>query len=332
MPDFLVLDPTTLITTPPPPHLIHNLLRETGSAILYGPTGVGKSRFLWQCACAWSAGHSAFGFTPREPLRILYVEADMDRHETQAFVHELAAAGCAPTANLRLVCYQRDLFLLAFRDARGTIRQAELTDWLHAATLAFDAHLVIYDALADLHDVDGNSQSDAHVVLRAAQRAAAYRAYIGVLTQRKLSLDNQRNGDNTIEDALGSQAWNRRANTTLHALGVPPATMRAVAIEKSRLAPTGPTGPLPQIWLEMQPSGLFAHRAPLDDRLVDLARALPHLSHRALAKEALRRLPADLACDGSTIRRHLQRLVATGVLPPTKENGEGGATPDFSRS
>ncbi len=310
LPDYLVLDPTIMPAQAPPPHLIHNLVRETGSVIVYGPTGVGKSRFLWQCACAWSRGEPAFGLRPRSALRVVFVEADMDEHETRAFVYELAAAGCQPTDRMRLICYRRDLFLLTTRTRFG-LAQTPLVDWLAAQVQALQADLVIYDALADLHDVEGNSQSEAHTVLRHAQAAAAGRAYIGVLTQRKLSLEARGDDRLNIEDTLGSQAWNRRANTTLRCIGTPPHPMTRVAVEKPRLAPAAA---FPAIELRMTKQGLFEAAQTLDEAILEAVRALPALSQRALARALPARLPACFPHGEEALRKHIVALVDQGRL------------------
>lgn len=49
-----------------------------GSALLVGPTGVGKSSCSMQCAICWACGRPAFGLEPAGPLRILIVQAEND--------------------------------------------------------------------------------------------------------------------------------------------------------------------------------------------------------------------------------------------------------------
>lgn len=53
-------------------------LRKGGSAILVGPSGIGKSSLGRQIAMAWSIGKPVFGVTPPGPLKVLMIQAEND--------------------------------------------------------------------------------------------------------------------------------------------------------------------------------------------------------------------------------------------------------------
>ena len=56
----------------------HHWLRKGGSAILVGPSGIGKSSLGRQLAISWALGRSCFGIEPRQALKILMIQAEND--------------------------------------------------------------------------------------------------------------------------------------------------------------------------------------------------------------------------------------------------------------
>ena len=48
------------------------------SAVIMGPSGVGKSTLTMQLAVNWAIGKAVFGVTPKAPLRHLIVQAEND--------------------------------------------------------------------------------------------------------------------------------------------------------------------------------------------------------------------------------------------------------------
>jgi hypothetical protein len=56
----------------------HHWLRKGGSALLVGPSGIGKSSFARQLAMLWALGRPCFGITPTGPLKILMIQAEND--------------------------------------------------------------------------------------------------------------------------------------------------------------------------------------------------------------------------------------------------------------
>lgn len=54
-------------------------LRKGGSALLVGPSGIGKSSLGRQIAMTWALGQPCFGITPARELKILMIQAENDR-------------------------------------------------------------------------------------------------------------------------------------------------------------------------------------------------------------------------------------------------------------
>lgn len=53
-------------------------LCRSGSALLIGQTGLGKSAFAIQAACTWATGQDLFGMQPRRPLTSLILQTEND--------------------------------------------------------------------------------------------------------------------------------------------------------------------------------------------------------------------------------------------------------------
>ena len=64
-------------------------LRKGGGCILTAPTGVGKSVFSVQVACAWALGKECFGIQPLRPLNIAIIQSENDRKDTQEFCESM---------------------------------------------------------------------------------------------------------------------------------------------------------------------------------------------------------------------------------------------------
>lgn len=201
-----------LTPDPPPPHLIKNVCRVNGSILLFGPTGIGKSRLLWQMACAWGQGKSFIGLTPLRPLRITMVEADMYRADFEAMIKEIAAAGIpAPPS----VCwFSRD-------DESPFLLDSGFGKTILEHNKTWDTDLTIYDAVPDIHIGDVNDQRIAYQTLRALQGAANSRAYLGVMVKRKGSTLSKDEEQESIDNMLGSQGWGRSASTVWQMTNTP---------------------------------------------------------------------------------------------------------------
>lgn len=68
---------------PPRKHLITPWLKEGESAMVYAPTGVGKSMFAMTLALAVAGGGEVFGWTCSEPRKVLYIDGEMHIQDLQ---------------------------------------------------------------------------------------------------------------------------------------------------------------------------------------------------------------------------------------------------------
>lgn len=68
---------------PPRKHLVMPWLKEGESAMVYAPTGVGKSMFAMTLALAVAGGGEVFGWTCPEPRKVLYVDGEMHIQDLQ---------------------------------------------------------------------------------------------------------------------------------------------------------------------------------------------------------------------------------------------------------
>lgn len=64
-------DPSELLRT--------RFLCKGGTALLAGPTGIGKSSLTYQCALSWGLGLASFGMQPARPLTTTIIQAENDQ-------------------------------------------------------------------------------------------------------------------------------------------------------------------------------------------------------------------------------------------------------------
>lgn len=118
--------------------LLAPLLRSGTAALVYGPTGIGKSFFALGIAWAVAAGGSFLGWQAPRPRRVLYVDAEMGAAELR---ERLALFG-PPPERLALLPYDRNSGpLLDLAEDAGIERL--MTAW-------DDPDLVVLDPLATL--------------------------------------------------------------------------------------------------------------------------------------------------------------------------------------
>lgn len=295
MSDYLVYQSDQLSTNPPHPHLLKDVCRTTGSVLLFGRTGIGKTRLLWQCACAWANGEAIFGIAPAHSLKIAFVEADMLAPEMEDFVKELAAVGVKPSSNIRLVMRRdTDNFTLA--------PGSPFYQWIRAQHDAWGTDLTIFDAIIDLHDGDSNSQETAARMLQRLRIAAGGRAYIGTFAQRKLPPTGA-SDDATGDEMLGSQGWGRQAHTVIQMTNTPSLVYQKTRLCKKRAA----------VHLLITDDGLFT------ERYVDLAGAIILASNGGYKSkvELARKATAGthFRMSERTVLRHIDDLIARGSIP-----------------
>ena len=65
--------------------LKHRFLCRGSGLLATGPTGVGKSTLILQCAGAWAVGRPAFGIAPVRPLTSLVIQAENDEGDMAEF-------------------------------------------------------------------------------------------------------------------------------------------------------------------------------------------------------------------------------------------------------
>lgn len=194
------------------PHMIQDVCRPVGSILLFGRTGIGKTRFLWQLACAWSRGEAAFNLKPAKPLRITLVEADMYRTDFESMIKDYKKHNVNPSPNLCWFSRDDDTSF----NITGAFGKA-----LREHNESWGTDLTIYDAVPDITLGDPNDMRVAYDTLRALASAATNKAYLGVLVQRKGSPQQTEEETETIDNMLGSQGWGRQASTVWQMTAVP---------------------------------------------------------------------------------------------------------------
>lgn len=302
-----------LTSEPPIPHLIHNVCRPSGSVLLYGRTGIGKSRLLWQMACAWSQGQSAFGLLPARPLRITFCEADMYRMDFESMIKEYASSGIVSSSSL--CWFARD-------DETPMLVDGAFGTTLRDHNVAFNTDLTIYDAIPDMHLGDANDQRVAYQTLRALQTAANNRAYLGILVRRKGSALEASEEHETIDSMLGSQGWGRQASTVWQMTATP-----SLLWVKHRLCPQPPP-----IILTVNALGHFIPRhAGATVIILDEARhgftSVNDLAKRVQARPDYAALPSIQQYKDRALRTLIGQLQAMGQLGGTPSPSTTGNTP-----
>ena len=288
--------------TPPEPHLIVDVCRSTGSILLFGRTGIGKTRLLWQLACGWAGGRETFGLAPARPLRITMIEADMYRTDFESMIKEYAKVGII--APPELCWFSRDDDTSYFIDGTfGKRLQAHNDKW--------NTDLTIFDAIPDMTLGDSDKQESAFRSLRALAAASVNRAYLGVMVQRKGS--NQQTAEEeaeTIDNMLGSQGWGRQASTVWQMTNVP-----SLVWVKHRLC----AKPRP-IVLSRDTAGVFSLRSAGAQGVIWAEAAKGFTSVNELATR-VSTLPEYRALQtpykDRMLRDIISRLVADGKIKPT---------------
>jgi len=288
--------------TAPTPHLIRDVCRPSGSVLLFGRTGIGKTRLLWQLACGWAQGQETLNLTPAHPLRITMVEADMYRADFESLIKEYAKVGVIAPPNL--CWFSRDDDSSYFVDGSFGVRLREHND-------SWGTDLTIFDAVPDMTLGDSDKQESAYRALRALASASVNRAYLGVMVQRKGSNPNTAEQDaESIDNMLGSQGWGRQASTVWQMTNTP-----SLVWVKHRLCPK----PNPII-LTVDPGGLFSLRAAGAHGIIlhEAARGFVSVNELAQRVQALPEY-AQLKHQykDRMLRDIISRLVEQGRLSPT---------------
>lgn len=146
-----------------------------GSALLVGPTGVGKSSCSMQCAMCWAAGRPAFGLVPARPFKILIVQAENDEGD-------MAEMRDGVLAGLDLPPEVRDAALARIRvvseDAKTREGFAAMLDQLLEQDAAA---LVIADPALAYIGGDASSQRDVSPFLRNMLNPVIHKHRVGFI-------------------------------------------------------------------------------------------------------------------------------------------------------
>lgn len=292
-----------LDNAPPIPHLIQDVCRSQGSILLFGRTGIGKTRLLWQMACHWAAGKEAFGLRPAHELRITFVQADMYRTDFESMIKQYSSDGLPPPP--ALCWFSRDDDASFIIGASGGFGKA-----LAEHNKSWDTDLTIYDAVPDITLGDPNDQQVAYNCLRALASAADSKAYLGVLVQRKGSTQQTIEEDTeNIDNMLGSQGWGRQASTVWQMTAVP-----SLVWVKHRLCKK----PRPII-LSVDDAGTFSLRSAGATGFIHAAAASGFRSARELA-DRVSAMPEYRALQHPYKDRMLREVIASliqqGKLKP----------------
>ena len=141
--------------------LEHRYLCRGGGMLLVGPTGIGKSSFVMQCAVLWANGEPAFGIRPNMPLRILMIQAENDDGDL-AEMRDGVLAGLNLSASDSL--YARENILVFTENSRTSQAFASYT--LMPLLEKHRPDLVIIDPALAYLGGDVNAQKDVGAFLR----------------------------------------------------------------------------------------------------------------------------------------------------------------------
>jgi len=138
--------------------LLSPWLRTGESAMVWAPTGIGKSWFALSVALAVAGGGEVLGWKASAPARVLYIDGEMNAAEVQDRMRLLmmgAVEGLDPAAarrNLVIQCRQQQELTVAFWDMLNSVDHdaliAELTRRRFDLVL-FDNFTTLSDSLAD---------------------------------------------------------------------------------------------------------------------------------------------------------------------------------------
>ena len=146
-----------------------------GSALLVGPTGVGKSSCSMQCAICWACGRPAFGLEPAGPLRILIVQAENDEGD-------MAEMRDGVLAGLEMPPEDRDAALARIRVVSEDAKTREgFTAMLDQLLDQTPADMVFVDPALAYIGGDASSQRDVSPFLRNMLNPVIHKHRVGLI-------------------------------------------------------------------------------------------------------------------------------------------------------
>lgn len=159
----------------------HRFLCRGGSAVLVGPTGVGKSSLTMQMAILWSLGRPCFGLEPARPLRVLIIQAENDDGDL-AEMRDGVLSGLNLSDQERREASER--VTVVTEDSRTREGFAQMLDLLLQAK-TYD--LVICDPAFAYIGGDASSQRDVSPFLRNMLNPVIHKHNIGFILVHHVS-------------------------------------------------------------------------------------------------------------------------------------------------
>jgi hypothetical protein len=141
--------------------LEYRFLCRGGGLLLAGPTGIGKSAFILQCAILWANGQPAFGINPATQPLILLVQAENDEADMVEIRNGVFAGLKLSKADRDYAC---ERVLIATESARTS--SAFVQDVLRPLLEKHFPDLLIIDPALAYLGGDFNSQKDVGSFLR----------------------------------------------------------------------------------------------------------------------------------------------------------------------
>lgn len=144
-----------------------------GSAVLVGPTGVGKSSLTMQMAVMFAIGLPCFGLTPARPMKILIVQAENDEGD-MAEMRDGVIGGLNLTDAQRALAFAN--ILIVTEDAKTREGFAAMLDTL---LQSHPSDIVVADPAFAYIGGDASSQRDVSPFLRNMINPVIHRHNIG---------------------------------------------------------------------------------------------------------------------------------------------------------
>jgi RecA-family ATPase len=230
-----------------------------GSALLVGPSGVGKSSLVLQLAVGWAVGLPVFGIEPVRPLRTLLMQAEDDEGD-------LAEMFQGITTGLALTAEQLDQMkdrLVIIRDAVHTGQQ-----FAAAIQVLIERHrpdLVVFNPLLSFIGEDVTRQEVCSQFLRSWLGPIAEATGVAWLAVHHTGKPpaNQKTSKSWSSDwgytGLGSSELTNWARAIMVLRHVDPGSFHLMLAKRGKRAKaTHPDGtPTNVIWLQHAPDRIF---------------------------------------------------------------------------
>lgn len=142
--------------------LINGLIRQRQLALLYAPSGVGKSWLAWSLACMIAGGgHGLHHYSNDKPRKVLIVDGEMDGEDAQERIRvSMKAVGADPEilgGNLHILSRQMQHLDAGFPNFDDLEWQRRVVDEMRTLGVEF----VVLDNLSTLLQVEDENSSAA---------------------------------------------------------------------------------------------------------------------------------------------------------------------------